>query len=166
MRFYTPQPPLYCGIDWHARTMDVCLLKQDGERMVPRDMPASPDTCLKALAPSRDGRVVAVAGLLTWSGLADLCAQEGMPFVLGQALSMQAIHGGKANNDRSDAHKLAVLLRGGLLPQASGSPANMRAPRDLRRRRMALLRQRAELLTHRQHTHSQYTLPDMGTKSA
>ena len=26
---------------------------------------------------------------------------------------MKAIHGGKAKNDRIDAHKIAVLLRGG-----------------------------------------------------
>jgi hypothetical protein len=43
----------------------------------------------------------------TW--LAALCAREGMPFVLGHALSMKAIHGGKANNDKIDAHKIAAL---------------------------------------------------------
>jgi len=52
----------------------------------------------------------------TW--LAELCAQEGVPFVLGHALSMKAIPGGKVKNDRLDAHTMAVLLRGGLLPQA------------------------------------------------
>jgi transposase len=98
--------------------MDVCILKQDGAMRVHRDMKASPDTFLKAIAPSRDGLVVAVECLLTWSWLADLCAQEGLPFVLGHALSMKAIHGGKAKNDRIDAHKIAVLLRGGMLPQA------------------------------------------------
>ena len=29
---------------------------------------------------------------------------------------MKAIHGGKAKNDKIDAHKIAVLLRGGMLP--------------------------------------------------
>jgi hypothetical protein len=46
--------------------MSICLLKQNGEIMVPRDMQASPDTFLKAIAPYRDGIVVAVAGMLTW----------------------------------------------------------------------------------------------------
>ena len=32
----------------------------------------------------------------TWYWLADLCAHEGIPFVLGHALYMKAIHGGKA----------------------------------------------------------------------
>lgn len=166
MRFYTPQHQFYCGIDLHARTMYVCILKQDGEMMVHRDMKASPDTFLKAIAPYRDGIVVAVECMFTWYWLADLCAQEGIPFVLGHALSMKAIHGGKAKNDRIDAHKIAVLLRGGMLPQAYVYPANMRATRDLLRRRMYLMRQRAELLTHIQNTNSQYNLPEIGKKIA
>jgi hypothetical protein len=31
---------------------------------------------------------------------------------------MQAIHGGKAQNDTIDAQKMAALLRGGRLPKA------------------------------------------------
>jgi hypothetical protein len=31
---------------------------------------------------------------------------------------MKAIHGGTAKNDQIDAQKIAVLLRGGMLPQA------------------------------------------------
>jgi transposase len=104
--------------------------------------------------------------MFTWYWLADLCAQEGMPFVLGHALYMKAIHGGKAKNDKIDAHKIAVLLRGGMLPQAYVYPADMRATRDLLRRRMHLMRKRAELLTHIQHTNSQYNLPEIGKKIA
>ena len=55
---------------------------------------------------------------------------------------MKAIHGGKAKNDKIDAHKIAVLLRGGMLPQAYVYPAEMRATRDLLRRRMHLARKR------------------------
>jgi transposase len=105
-------------------------------------------------------------GLFTWYWLADLCAQEGIPFVLGHALYMKAIHGGKAKNDTIDAHKIAVLLRGGMLPQAYVYPAEMRATRDLLRRRMSLMRQRAALLTHVQNTNSQYKLPEIGKKLA
>jgi hypothetical protein len=61
---------------------------------------------------------VAVACLFPWYGLADLCPREGIAFVLGHALSRKAMHGGKAKHDNIDSHKIAVLLRGGLLPQA------------------------------------------------
>jgi hypothetical protein len=58
---------------------------------------------------------------------------------------MNAIHAGKAKHDTIDAHTIAVRLRGGLLPQASVYPAKMRATRDLLRRRIHLMRTRAEL---------------------
>src|SRR5919201_3140187 len=148
MRFYTQQHQFYCGIDLHARTMYVCILNHDGEILVHCDMQARPETFLKAIAPYREDIVVAVECIFTWYWLADLCAHEGLPFVLGHALYMQAIHGGKAKNDTIDAQKIAVLLRGGMLPQASVYPAQMRATRDLLRRRIHLVRKRAELLTH------------------
>jgi transposase len=96
----------------------------------------------------------------TW--LADLCAQEQIPFVLGHALYMQAIHGGKAKHDTIDAQKIAVLLRGGRLPQAYVYPAALRATRDLLRRRLHLTRHHAELLTHGQQTNWPYNLPEIG----
>ncbi len=56
--------------------------------------------------------------MFTWYWLADLCQKEGIPFVLGHALYMKAIHGGKAKNDKIDSKKIAVLLRGGMIPMA------------------------------------------------
>src|SRR5919109_817527 len=166
MRFYTQQHQFYCGIDLHARTMYLCILNRDGEILVHRNMKTRPDTFLTAIAPCRDGLAVACACIFTWYWLADLCAREGIPFVLGHALYMKAIHGGKAKNDKIDAQKIAVLLRGGMLPQAYVYPAEMRATRDLLRRRMHLMRKRAELLAHVQNTNSQYNLPEIGKKIA
>jgi transposase len=166
MQFYTKQHQTYCGIDLHARTMYVCILNQAGEILVHQNMKASPDMLLRTIAPYRDDIVVAVECIFTWYWLADLCAQQGIPFVLGHALYMKAIHGGKAKNDTIDAQKIAVLLRGGMLPQAYVYPAEMRATRDLLRRRMHFMRKRAELLTHVQNTNSQYNLPEIGRKIA
>src|ERR1700757_2848983 len=104
--------------------------------------------------------------MCTWYWLADLCQREGITFVLGHALYMKAIHGGKAKNDRIDAQKIAVLLRGGMLPQAYVYPAEMRATRDLLRRRIHFMRKRADLLAHIQQTNSQYNLPEIGKKIA
>lgn len=89
-----------------------------------------------------------------------------MAFVLGHALSMKAMHGGKAKHETIDAHKMAVLLRGGMRPQAYVYPADMRATRDLLRRRMHLMHKRAELLAHFSHANRQYNLPEIGTKLA
>src|SRR5436190_11855542 len=166
MKFYTQQHPHYCGIDLHARTMYLCILNQAGAIVLHRNMKADSDSFLKAIAPFRDQIVVAVECIFSWYWLADLCAREDIPFVLGHALYMKAIHGGKAKNDKIDAQKIAVLLRGGMLPQAYVYPAEMRATRDLLRRRMHLMRKRAELLTHVQQTNWQYNLPEIGKKIA
>jgi transposase len=166
MRFYTKQHKFYCGIDLHARTMYLCILNQDGAIMLHHNMKTAPEPFLKAIAPYREDLVVCVECIFTWYWLADLCVREGIPFVLGHALYMKAIHGGKAKNDKIDSHKIAVLLRGGMLPQAYVYPAEMRATRDLLRRRTHLMRKRAELLSHVQNTNSQYNLPEIGKKIA
>jgi hypothetical protein len=120
-------------------------MSHDGEMLLHRNMPAAPEPFLQAVAPYRDGLVVAVACLFPWDWLADCCAAAGLPVVLGPALSMQAMHGGKATNDKSDSHKIAARRRGGMLPPASVAPAEMRATRDLLRRRPPLRRTRAAL---------------------
>jgi hypothetical protein len=166
MRCYTKQQPCYCGIDFPARTLDVGILPQEGELLVHRPVQARPEALRKVLPPSRDGLVSAVECLCTWDGLADLCAPAGLPVVLGPALSRQAIPGGQATNERSAAHPIAVLLRGGRLPQASGSPAAMRATRARWRRRRPCRCQRAARLTHLPPTTRPDQRPEMGQPSA
>jgi transposase len=118
MRCSTNVHEAYCGIDLHARTMYVCILNRNGEILLHRNMPTTPESFPKAIAPYRQDLVVAVACTFTWYWPADLCVQEGLTCVLGHAQYMKAIHGGKAKNDRLDAQQMAVLLRGGMLPQA------------------------------------------------
>jgi transposase len=166
MRFYNRPHTYYCGIDLHVKTMYVCILDGTGEVLVHRNMPSTPAAFLAVVAPYRDGVVVAVECIFTWYWLADVCAAEGIAFVLGHALAMKAIHGGKAKNDRIDSHKIAVLLRGGMLPQAYVYPAAMRSTRDLIRRRLHLVRKRGQLLAHIQNTRAQYNLPVFGRKLA
>jgi transposase len=146
--------------------MYLCILNRDGEILLHRNMKATPDAFLAAVSPFRDDLVVCVECIFTWYWLADLCADEGIAFVLGHALYMKAIHGGKAKNDRIDAHKIAVLLRGGMLPQAYVYPPEMRATRDLMRRRLHLARKRGQLLAHIQNTVHQYNLPALEKRIA
>jgi hypothetical protein len=129
-------------------------------------MKTTPEAFLKVIAPHRPDFVVAVECMFTWYGLADLCAEEDIPCVLGHALYMKPIHGGKAKNDKFDSQKSAVLLRGGMLPQAYVYPAEMRATRDLLRRRMHLAHKRGERLAHVQNTNSPYNLPAIGKNLA
>jgi hypothetical protein len=165
-RCYTNPHTFYCGIDLHARSMYVCILSHDGETLLHRHRKAAPESFRTAVAPYREGLVVAVECMFTWYWLADLCAAQEIPFVLGHALSMNALHGGKAKHDTIDSHKMAALLRGGMRPKADVYPAAMRGTRDLLRRRPHLMRKRSELLSHGQHTASPDNLPYIGKNIA
>jgi transposase len=164
MRFYLQQHRFYCGVDLHARTMCVCILDADGKVLVHEDIAADAKLFLGLIAPYRAGIVVSVECMYGWYWLADLCHEQQLPFVLGHALYMRAIHGGKAKNDRIDSAKIARLLKGGNFPIAYAYPKGMRETRDLLRRRMYLVRKRAELLTHVQIVNSQYNQPPLAKR--
>jgi len=66
LRFYTKQPPFYCGIDLQARPRYVCVLSQRGDVLVHRNLQTDPETFLHAMAPYRQGLVVAVAWRCPW----------------------------------------------------------------------------------------------------
>lgn len=166
MKFYTKQHKHYCGIDLHARSIYLCILNQEGEVLYHRNIRAEAEQLLKAISPFREDLVIAVECMFCWYWIADLCAKEKVKFVLGHALYMKAIHGGKAKNDKIDSKKIAALLRGGMIPMAYVYPEKMRATRDLFRRRMHFMRKRAELIAHIQNTNSQYNLPPIGQRIA
>jgi len=96
MRFYQGTHEFYAGIDLHTKVMYVCVLDQGGQTVVHRNIPARPEPLLELLAPYRRDVVVAAECTFSWYWLADCCANEQIPFVLGHALYMKAIHGGKA----------------------------------------------------------------------
>jgi transposase len=161
MRFYKQPHAFYAGIDLHARSMFTHILDSAGATVFERDLPATPDAFRNAIAPFRAGLVVGVECMFAWYWLADLCEDEAIPFTLGHALYMKAIHGGKAKNDRIDAAKIAGLLRGGMFPMAYVYPRAKRATRDLLRRRCFFVNQRSQLIAHVVNTNSQYNHPPL-----
>jgi transposase len=160
MRFYTGQHQYYCGIDLHTKNMYVCILDQAGKILVHKNISTSPQDLLRVIEPFLPDIAITVECIFTWYWIADLCRDENIPFILGHALYMKAIHGAKTKNDKIDSHKIAVLLRGGMIPMAYVYPSEMRSTRDLLRRRMHFMYKRSELLSHIQNTRSQYNLPE------
>ena len=164
MRLYNQPHAFYAGVDLHARTMYTHVLDDRGRTVFERDLPACPEAFLNAVGPFRQGLVVGCECMFAWYWLADLCEDHSIPFVLGHALYMKMIHGGKAKNDKIDAAKLAGMLRGGLFPMAYVYPRAKRQTRDLLRRRSFFVRQRAQLIAHIQNTNSQFNLPPFSKK--
>jgi transposase len=144
--------------------MYICILDQEGNTVLHKNFKTTPESFLRAIQPYREDIVVAVECMFVWYWLADLCNREAISFVLGHALYMKAIHGGKSKNDKIDSKKIAALLRGGTLPTAYVYPEGMRSTRDLLRRRNHLVHKRTELLAHIYNTKSQYNLPDFEKK--
>lgn len=162
MRFYNNLHPYYCGIDLHARSLYVCIIDQNGETCLHKEISASPDKLNALLEPYIGQVVVGVECMHCWYWVSDFCEEQGIDFILGHALYMKAIHGGKAKNDRIDSFKIANLIRGGNFPLAYVYPKAMRATRDLLRRRIKMVRLGANLKAHVANTTSQYNLPVNG----
>src|SRR5271170_1468337 len=122
MRFYNRQHQFYCGIDPHARLLALCIFDQAGTIVCQTKIPADKQLLLATLAPFRTDVVLCVECLFAWYWVADFCSDHQIPFVLGHALYVKAIHGGKTKDDDIDADKIGRLLRGGNIPPPTSIP--------------------------------------------
>jgi transposase len=165
MRCY--QPPaatrFYAGVDLHARALFLVVLDSAGQVVFARNLPAQPEPFLRAVAPFREGLVVACECVHCWYWLADTCRDHAIPFALGHAWAMKAVHGCKSKCDRKDAEAIARLLKGGNFPPAYAYPKERRGLRDLLRARLRLVRQRAELYCHVHTARRQANLPPVSS---
>jgi hypothetical protein len=159
MNFYNNTHPYYCGIDLHARALYICIINQAGEKLCHKEISAKPERLYQVLEPYIGQMVVGVECMHCWYWVSDFCEDNNIDFILGHALYMKAIHGGKAKNDRIDSYKIANLIRGGNFPLAYVYPKTMRATRDLLRRRTKIVRHGAHLKAHVANTTTQYNLP-------
>jgi len=127
-----------------------------------RNMEARSGPFLLAIEQLREYVLVGVECIFTWYWLADLCAEENVFFVLGQALYAKTIHRGQAKNDRIDSRKSAALMLGGTFAKAYVNPARMRVTSDLPGRRNHLAGKQAELFSHIEHTNGQHDMEFFG----
>ena len=163
MRYLSQAAASYVGVDLHARTLHVCVLDQAGAVRLSRNLPAKPDPFLTTVAPFRPDLLVGCECVHSWYWLADCCRREAIPFALGHAWGLKAVHGSKTKSDAHDAEVLARLLRGGNFPLAYAYPHERRGLRDLLRTRLRLVRQRAELYGHVHTVRRQLHLEPVGS---
>jgi transposase len=153
----------YGGIDLHARSMFVTVMNKAGKVLFRRDMPNDFKVFAQFMKPFLPRLAVGVESTYNWYWLADACRPAKIPFYLGHALYMKAITGGKKKNDRIDSKTIADLMRSNMFPLAYAYPKEMRATRDLLRRRHRLVSLRAEAYTHIQLIFTQQGILDIGT---
>ena len=87
-----------------------------GKVQIHQNIKTDPELFFELIFPYIDDIVIGVECVFCWYWLADLCAEHQIPFILGHALYMKAIHGGKTKNDKIDSYKIALLLKGGNFP--------------------------------------------------
>ncbi len=149
MNYHKMTTDYACGVDLHSREMYICVTDRDGNVHLHKNIKGNNlDYFLKLITPWQGNITVACESTFNWYFLSDFCDEYGIPFVIGHALYMKHIHGGKAKNDRIDSKKIAYLLRSNLLPLSYAYPPHLRSCRDLMRRRGHLVRHRGELLAH------------------
>ncbi len=162
MKFFTGTHKYYCGIDLHTRFMYLCIINSLGEILYHKNHRADAANLLRALRPFREDVVVCAECIYTWYWLADVCADEEIPFVLGHAAAMRMIYGAKTKSDKVDSEKIARLLGAHMIPESYVYPSGMRETRSLLRRRMGLVYTRADYLAHLTCIRQQYNLESLG----
>jgi transposase len=151
MNYYVSTTEFNCGIDLHARQMYICLMDREGKKLLHTNIRNNDfEFFLKLVAPYRHDLTVCCECMFGWYWLADACQGAGLHFVLGHALYLRLIHGGKNKNDRVDSEKLAHLLRSNLIPPAYVYPAALRPLRALLRQRTYFVWRRSDLLARLQ----------------
>lgn len=134
----------YCGIDLHARSVQMCIIDEFGDKV--KECRQEPDLkrILAVLAGHGPDVQVAVESTNNWYWLVDGLAAAGYEVHLAHAYGLRVISQAKVKTDKRDARSLARLLRLGELPEGYIYPREQRGVRDLCRRRQKLVKLRTQ----------------------
>lgn len=158
MRLYTKKHKYTCGIDLHGNNSYVCIFDIEGKKLLHKKIKNEEAELIKALKDYREDLIVSLESTYNWYWVADFCQKEGITFVLGHAQYMRSIHQDKSKNDRVDSEKIARLTMSQYFPQSYAYPLEMRKVRDLLRRRLYFVRERAALKGHTKIVGAQYNI--------
>lgn len=149
---------LYCGIDLHSNNSVVSIIDETDRVIKEKRLDNNLNTIQEFLQPCQnDIEGVVVESTYNWYWLVDGLIEQGYPLHLANTLAIQQYNGIKYTNDQTDARYLAHLLRLGILPTGFIYPKQMRAVRDLLRRRLLLVNQKTAQLLSLQSTISRHT---------
>lgn len=138
----------FCGADLHAQSMYIKVVDQSGQVLLKRNMPNNFGLFKQTIGRFIPDIAIGCESTFNYYWLYDGCKEADIPFYLGHAAYMKAIAGNKKKNDPLDAETIAHLMRSNLFPEAYPYPKEMRAVRDLLRRRQRLVHIRSEAYTH------------------
>lgn len=140
---------LYAAIDLHSNNSFLVVINAEDRTVFAQRLRNNLAEIITALR-SCEGKIhaVAVESTYNWYWLVDGLSEAGFEVRLVNTAAVKQYDGLKHGGDASDARHLAVLLRLGILPVGYICPKELRAVRDLMRKRSQLVRQRtAQILS-------------------
>lgn len=134
---------LYAAIDLHSNNNYLAILDDEDRTVFERRLKNRLEDVLGRLEPYRDRiHAVAVESTFNWYWLVDGLMDHGYEVRLVNTAAVKQYDGIKFSDDRSDAKRLAHLMRLGILPTGYIMDREFRAVRDLLRKRLQLVHQR------------------------
>ena len=112
---------VHVGVDLHRRSSQLAVLMPDGE-VTQQRLENDPTRLEQFFAELPRGARIAIEASGTWWWFVDLVERLGHHAVLSNPKQTKAIAAARLKNDRVDAERLALLLRGDLLPTVWISP--------------------------------------------
>ncbi len=135
---------LYVGMDLHSKNTYIVVIDEDDRKVLSGRYPNNIELILQALQPHKESIVgVAIESTYNWYWLADGLMDNDYKVHLAHPAAMKQYNGLKNTNDRHDAFWLARLLKLAILPEGYIYPKGDRPLRDLGRKRMMFVDNRA-----------------------
>ena len=136
----------YVGLDVHKRTVRVCILDQQGRRLLGMSVPCEQDALLSFCCDKLEAedQVVLEATTNTWA-VVDLISPHVGRVVVGNPLRTKAIAAAKIKTDKVDAEVLAQLLRCEYLPDVWEPDKQTRQLRQITTVRASLVNDRTRI---------------------
>jgi transposase len=129
---------VHVGVDLDKRSSQIAVLTDEGD-IVQERLANDSGGLRRFFARFPPHTPIAVEASGTWWWFVDLLEQLGHRPVLSNPKQTKAIAAARLKNDRVDAERLALLLRGDLLPTVWIPPAPLREARELVRHRVQLV---------------------------
>ena len=158
---------LYGAIDLHSNNSVMVVSDEQDQVLYNKRLPNDLPTILRALAPYREAlQGIAVESTFNWYWLVDGLMEAGYTVHLVNTNAVKTYDGLKFTDDEDDARHLAHLLRLGILPTGYIYPKELRAVRDLARKRLQLVRQRTAQILSLENLAQRNAGKDLSSKQA
>jgi transposase len=135
---------VHVGVDLHKQTAQIAMLTEDGE-LVHRRVANDVNQVEQFFGQLPAQTPVAIEASGTWWWLVELLERLGHRPLLSNPKQTKAIASARLKNDRVDAERLALLLRGDLLPRVWIPSLALREARELLRHRVRLVWVRTQI---------------------